>query len=316
MEAKKELSISNFKIVFDNQILEINYDTSFKEYELQTINSVIQEVLKKIGPKPLEKSSKDYILFCSCGRPFNPDKLLSQSKCPHYSESDYNEEKNKNEKYVLYEKEKEEKYDKYLTNNEISKLIMKATGAKKLEKINGIVPKKEKKNYKFSQNLINKIREYYTKKERGNKILSQMYDLKYDEEIYNDLLEMGVSCNKIKAALRMTHNSKEDAILLATDGRENVNWDNKDYLYYDNNEVLSQVEYLGLCEIEISKEFPLLDDREEMNEILNNIISQIKKNNSGKIYEEIDESEEEKESSNDDISEDSDSNMERISFHI
>ena len=83
MERKIDLNLSTFKIVFENQILQINYDTSFKEYQTQTIDNVIQQVLDKIGPKPAIATSKDYTLFCSCGRPFNPKKLISSEKCSH-----------------------------------------------------------------------------------------------------------------------------------------------------------------------------------------------------------------------------------------
>ena len=316
MEDKKDLSLSNFRIVFNDQILEINYDTSFKEYNSQTINSVIEEVLKKIGPKPSDKTSKDYVLYCSCGRPFNPDKLLHQSKCPHYSESDYNEEKNKNEKYVLYEKEKEETFDKYITNKDIGTIIMKATGAKNLIKISGIIPKEDKKKFNISENLIIKIKENLTKKERGTKIISCGYDLHFDEQMYNELLEFGIPINKVKASLRMAHNSKEEALLIATD--ETINWNNKDFLYYENNEVLSEGQYRELCFLDIAKEFPLLDELDIV-EVLKNITDKIRKNQIGNKPEEKNESseeEEENESSSDGIVEDSDSNMDSASFHF
>ena len=314
MEDKKDLSLSNFRIVFNDQILEINYDTSFKEYNFQTINSVIEEVLKKIGPKPSDKTSKDYILYCSCGRPFNPDKLLFQSKCPHYSESDYNEEKNKNEKYVLYEKEKEETFDKYIKNQDIGTILMKATGAKNLIQITGVIPKEGKKKLNFSENLIIKIKEYLTKKDRGIAIMAHSYDLHFNQQMYDELLEFGIPSNKVKASLRMTHNSKEEALLIATD--ENINWNNKDFLYYENDEVLSDLEYIDLCCSEISKEFPSLDESEVL-EVLKNITDKIKKNKIGNKPEEKNESsEEENESSSECIAEDSDSNMDSASFHF
>ena len=56
MEDSQDLSITKFKIVFNNQILQITYDSSFKEYQNQTIDTVIQEVLNKIGPKPQLKN--------------------------------------------------------------------------------------------------------------------------------------------------------------------------------------------------------------------------------------------------------------------
>ena len=314
MEDKKDLSLSNFRVVFNNQMLEINYDKSFKEYNSQTINSVIEEVLKKIGPKPSDKTSKDYVLYCSCGRAFNPDKLLFQSKCPHYSESDYNEEKNKNEKYILYEKEKEETFDKYITNKDIGTIIMKATGAKNLIKISGVIPKDDKKKFNIPENLIIKIQEYLTKKERGTEITSSSYVLHFDQQMHDELLEFGIPSNKAKASLRMAHNSKEEALLIATD--ETINWNNKEFLYYENNEVLSEGQFTELCFLEISKEFPLLDELEII-EVLKNIIDKIKKNIIGNKPEEKNESsEEENESSSEAIAEDSDSNLDSASFQF
>lgn len=273
-----ESNLSTFKIVFNNQVLQINYDISFKEYKTQTIDNVIQETLNKIGPKPLTKTSKDYVLFCSCGRPFNPNKLLSEAKCVHYLDEDYNEEKNKNEKFVLYEKEKEEKYEKYLSNYEIETILMKATGAQKIQRLSGLVPSKSQGNFPISDNLKKIIKEYYIKKERGNKILTNSYELKYDETFYNELLELGVPNNKIKAALRMTNNNKEEALLLATD--ETIDWNNKDYLFFENNEVMSTTEFNRLCKEEIKKEFPVLEDEEEITNRIQHIVKIINKENS------------------------------------
>ena len=289
MEKKPDLTLSTFKIVFDIQILEIKYDTSFKEYQDQTIDNVIQQVLDKIGPKPAIGASKDYTLLCSCGRPYDPNKKLSSAKCSHYFEQDFNVEKNKNEKFLLYKNEKFEKYDKYLSDNEISNILMKATGAKEAIMLSGLVPKKE--NFPISDNLKNKIREYYIKKERGTRIVNNSYDLKYNEIYYKELLEVGIPNNIAKAALRMNHNKKEESILLATNN--NVSWDNKDYLFFDNNEVLSKNDFNLLCKEEIKKEFPLLNNEEEIQSRIKCIVNKIKKEISGKNnVEDGDESEE------------------------
>ena len=290
MERKIDLNLSTFKIVFENQILQINYDTSFKEYQTQTIDNVIQQVLDKIGPKPALATSRDYTLFCSCGRPFNPSKLLSSAKCSHYFEEDYNEEKNKNEKFLLCKSEKYEKYEKYLSDNDISNLLMKATGAKEAIKISGLVPRKIE-NFPISDNLKNKIREYYIKKERGTKIVSKSFDLNYNETSYKELLEIGIPNNIAKAALRMSHNIREAAVDLATDN--SVIWDNKDYLFFDNNEVLSNDDFKRLCKEELIKEFPQINNDEEIQNKIKIIIKRIKKENSGNnIIEEENESEE------------------------
>jgi hypothetical protein len=278
MEEKDNLNITSFKIVFNNQILQIDYDTSFEEYQTKTIDSVIQEVINKLGQKPLTKTSKDYILVCSCGRTYNPNKLLSQAKCPHYTESDFDKEKNKNEKFILYEKPKEEKYNSYLTNNEIEKLLKEVTGAKKLIKLKGVIPKEQRNNdITFSDNLKNKIKELITKKDRGIRIIANDFSLKYSEQIYNELLEFGMANNIIKASLRITNNDKEAALLLATDTE--YNWENKDYLFYDNSEVLSVPDFNRLCREEVNKEFPSINDDEEILYRVKTVINLVSKNN-------------------------------------
>jgi hypothetical protein len=311
MEQKLDLKLSTFKIVFENQILQINYDTSFKEYQTQTIDNVIQQVLDKIGPKPAVATSKDYTLICSCGRPFNPNKLISSAKCSHYFEEDYNEEKNKNEKFLLCKSEKYEKYEKYLSDNDISNLLMKATGAKEAIKISGLVPRKIE-NFPISDNLKNKIREYYIKKERGTKIVSKSFDLNYNETSYKELLEIGIPNNIAKAALRMSHNIREAAVDLATDN--SVIWDNKDYLFFDNNEVLSNDDFKRLCKEELIKEFPQINNDEEIQNKIKIIIKRIKKENSGNNN--IEDGDESEESSEEEIENSFESNSNSISNFI
>ena len=314
MEEKENLNLTSFKIVFNDRILQADYDKSSKEYQTKTIDSVIQEVLNILGPKPLTKSSKDYILVCSCGRTYNSNKLLSHAKCPHYTESDFDKEKNKNERFILYEKPKEEKYNNYLTNNELEKLLKEVTGAKKLIKLKGVIPKEERNNnIIFSENLKNKIKELITKKDRGNKIITNDFSLKYNEQIYNELLEFGMSDNIIKASLRITHNDKEAALLLATD--TDYNWENKDYLFLNNSEVLSLSDFNRLCKEEVNKEFPSLNDDEEILYRVKSVINLVSKNNNEIINSEDNnnDSENEEDEDNDDSSEenvdDSDSNL-------
>jgi hypothetical protein len=65
MEDNRNLSLFTFKIFFENQIIQINYDTSFKEYKIQTIDSLIEEALKNLGQKPMNKSPMDNLLLCT-----------------------------------------------------------------------------------------------------------------------------------------------------------------------------------------------------------------------------------------------------------
>ena len=257
MDSSEDLSLTSFRIVFNNQLLEINYDSSFEEYKTETINSLIQKVLEKIGPQPLDTTNKNYVLLCSCGKTFEPEQLISKSKCEHYKYFD--EAKNKNEKFLLIEKNKEEPKNKkdnnseLLTNYEISEILMKATGAKKIKNIK-VVPEIKNINFQISENLKAKIKEFQLKKDKYNTILNHSYTPKYNEQYYQELLEMGIDSNKIKAALRITENSKEEALLLATD--PNFVIGTRDYLYTDNSEILSNDEFFQKCNEEVKKEYP------------------------------------------------------------
>jgi len=137
------------------------------------------------------------------------------------------------------------------------------------------------------------------------------------------LLQIGIDKNKIKAALRMSPN-KEEALLIATD--ESVNWENKDYLFYDNEDVYSNSEFNQLCIKEIKKEIPKLEDEDEILKIIKNVVDLIKKNklniknngeeiNENESNESVEEEEENESSSSDDIPE-SDSNNGDVHFEF
>ena len=156
MEGNMNLSLFTFKIVFDNQIIQINYDTSFKEFNIQTIESLIEEVLKNYSPKSVNKSPMDYILFCPCGKQLAHNLLLSQSKCFHKDIEEFSSKQAKNGNYLLIEKEKEKKEEKDINNkeysiNEIDKILSKIslnTIKKKNKKKNKNKNKKKKKKKK------------------------------------------------------------------------------------------------------------------------------------------------------------------------
>ena len=265
METQENMNITLFRIVFNDQLIELNYDPSFEEYKTITIKSVIEKVLEKIGPKPQTTTSDNYVLLCSCGKSFNPDKLISNSKCDHYIIFK-DQSKNKNEKFLLIEKSNKEQINKeisdkndLLTNFEISQILKQVTGAKRITPLK-VVPESKNVNFPISENLKKVIKELKEKKELGAKILAKSCELKYDEKKYEELLEIGIESNKIKAALRMTYNSKEDALLLATDPTFNI--EGKEYLYCENNEVLGEREFMKKCKEEIKKEYPNLYEEE------------------------------------------------------
>ena len=287
MESNVDLKLTTFRIVYNNQLIELNYDPTFEEYKKVTIKSVIEKVLEKFGPKPLQKTSDNYSLICSCGKAFNPDILISKSKCDHYNI--LNPSKNKNEKFLLVEKQNKEqnsknKNNEFLSNFDIAQILMQATGAKKIKNLK-IFPESKNVNFTVSENLKKIIKELIEKKERGAKISQNGYDLKYSEDLYNELLSFGIEEKKIKAALRMTNNIKEDALLLATDPTFNI--ETRDYLFCENNQVLSNYEFMKKCKEEVKKEFTdlLEDDITSRTKMVIKMVS--KKNNNNDESEEL-----------------------------
>lgn len=262
MEKDSDLYLS-FKVVFNNQAIIIYYDTSFEEFKTQTVESLIKEVLNKIGPKPLKKEPKDFILYCPCGNQIKQNELLCKSKCDHSIKEDFDKGKKRDDNYFLCEKlEIENKKEEELTNDEINSILKKALERKKPKK--GPKPQ-NKKTLTITESLKNKIKQYKIKEERGKRIIEKQCSLYYKEEYYKELLEMGIEKNKAKAALRFANNDKEEAALIGTD--EEFYWDNKDCLLYDNNDVLSKEKFDSLVFNEIKKEYPFLDNEEIKNKL-------------------------------------------------
>lgn len=295
MNSSEDLNLTSFRIAYNDQLIEFNYNPSFEEYKTVTINSVIEKVLEKLGPHPLNTTSNNYSLICSCGKPFPSEQLLSKSKCNHYTIFNdlKNPSKNKNEKFLLIEKTKpkkeqnKNKNNELLSNYEISQILMQATGAKKIKTLK-IVPESSIPNFPISDNLKAKIKELQEKKERGSKLSSNSFDIKYNEQYYQELLEMGIDSNKIKAALRITRNQKQEALLMATEQSFSVNSE-QDYLYCDNSEVLTNNEFMKKCKEEVKKEYNNLYEA-EITSRTKMVIKAVTKKNEFEESEEINES--------------------------
>jgi len=277
MESNTNFNIPTFKIVFENQVIEIKYNISFQECKFLKIESIIKEVLDHIGPKPLLKAPNDYILFCYCGKQLAHQKLLSEPICSHECQEDHSLEKNKNcsysYSYLLIEKEDDDKKTEIIhkenNKDDINKIF------EKMNEQQNIFEKK--KNIIYLLKIIKgKIKEYMKQKERGDKILSKSFDIYYKEEYYNDLIEIGIDKNKIKAALRYTRNDKEKAVFLCIDS--DFYWDDKDYLFYDNKEVLTKGDFKKLCYDEILNVLPHLKGKEELDDLFIHLIEEIKIN--------------------------------------
>ena len=271
-----------FKIVFNNQVIQMNYNTSFEEFKSKTIESLISEVLKIIGPKPLNTTPKDYTLYCPCGKILENNKLLSESKCNHLSQQeDFFKGKSKNEKYLLYKKEILEVNHEELSNEDKDKIFKKVFAENKKTKnekqnINSKTSKQNNHIFALSNTLKYKIKECMKKKERGDRIDENGKSIYYFEHYYKELIEMGIDSNKAKAGLRYTNNNKGEAALMATDPE--YNWNDQEYLFYDNNEVLSKDNFFSTCLNEIKKEYPYIENEGEINSRLIDIMNLINKN--------------------------------------
>lgn len=71
---------------------------------------------------------------------------------------------------------------------------------------------------------------------------------------------MDIDVNKAKAALRMTRNQIADAVLIATD--KQINWEDKKFLFYDNDELLDKDNLDENLIKEIKMEYPYLNENQ------------------------------------------------------
>ena len=269
----------SFKVVFDNQVLLLTYDKSLQDFKNQTIKSLIQEVLNNIGQKPLTKKPKDFKLHCPCGNIIEHSIPVSELKSDHSCLEDKTKEKNKNEAYLLIEKEEIKKVKEEFSKEEFEKILKKVLDKKKKaknknkiekEEINKEHSKSKSPKVSISLKLKNKIKELKIKEERGKKIIERGNAIYYNEDFYKELLEMGINKNKAKASLRLKKNNKQDAALLSTEN--NFNWEDFEYLYYDNSEVLTKEKLDELCIEEIRKEYPFIKDKKEIMRRFKNIM--------------------------------------------
>ena len=71
---------------------------------------------------------------------------------------------------------------------------------------------------------------------------------------------MDIDVNKAKAALRMARNQIADAVLIATD--KQINWEDKKFLFYDNDELLDKDNLDENLIKEIKMEYPYLNENQ------------------------------------------------------
>lgn len=273
-------SLKIFPIVFNNQVIQISYNKIFPEFKNKTVKSLIELVLEKSPYSNKKKDANEYNLFCPCGNMLEMSQFLHKDLCKHKL-SQYKINDSYKGKYLLIEKFDQDLYDiikeneKELSKEEINKIINEKKDIK-LKKIN-----KKKNNSKNIANEINdnlkkpfmitdefkkKINEYIIKEKRANKIISQNFSLFYDENSLLLLLSMGISNNKAKAALRMSRNQVNEAVLIAT--ANEINWEDKDYLFYNNDEVIDRNASNENLKKEVQKEYPFLNEEQVQQRIL------------------------------------------------
>ena len=71
---------------------------------------------------------------------------------------------------------------------------------------------------------------------------------------------MGIDEKKAKAALRLSKDQLEDAILYATD--KDLNWEGKEFLFYDNKDLIDANNLNENLKKEVQKEYPFLNEEQ------------------------------------------------------
>ena len=135
-----------------------------------------------------------------------------------------------------------------------------------------------KKTFIITEEFKQKLNKYIIKFERAKKILSSGYSVFYNEEYLVLLLSMGIENNKAKSALRFSNNNLEVATLIATD--ERFAWEGRNYLSYDNDELMTKDRIDENLKAEIKKEYPFLKDENQINDRTREILDLLAKDNS------------------------------------
>ena len=271
----KDNSESNkvFQIIFNNRVIEIDYDKSFPEFKNETVKSLIELVLEKLSQPESKKEINKYTLFCPCGSELELTKHLSENICEHkFLEND--NKKNLGEKYLLIEKQDENILNKIqqneqpLSKKEFDEIFQekKQTKAKKGQKKKKNDNNKNIKPFIITDAFKKKIKKDITRDERAKTIISRGFPLFYNENHLKTLLSMGIDDKKAKAALRISKDQLEEAILYATD--KDLNWDGKEFLFYDNNDLIDESNLNENLKKEVQKEYPFLNEEQVKQRII------------------------------------------------
>ena len=274
-------SLKIFSIVFNNKVMQISYNTIFPEFKNQTVKSLIELILEKSLQANQKKDISEYNFFCPCGNIIESSKSLGKNLCDH-KYLDYKNNVNKG-KYLLVEKQNQNLYnlikenEKELSKEEINKIInekkdikIKRPNKKKDNSKNAIknneINESSKKPFIITDEFKKKINQYIIKEKRANEILSQSYSLFYEQNNLDLLISMGINADKAKAALRISRNQIEEAVLIATD--KEFNWEGKDYLYFNNDEVIDKNASNESLKKEVEKEYPFLNEEQVKQRVL------------------------------------------------
>jgi len=274
-------SLKIFSIVFNNKVMQISYNTIFPEFKNQTVKSLIELILEKSLQANQKKDISEYNFFCPCGNIIESSKSLGKNLCDH-KYLDYKNNVSKG-KYLLVEKQNQNLYnsikenEKELSKEEINKIInekkdikIKRSNKKKDNSKNAIknneINESSKKPFIITDEFKKKINQYIIKEKRANEILSQSYSLFYEQNNLDLLISMGINADKAKAALRISRNQIEEAVLIATD--KEFNWEGKDYLYFNNDEVIDKNASNESLKKEVEKEYPFLNEEQVKQRVL------------------------------------------------
>ena len=271
----KNVSEANkvFQIIFNNRVIQIDYDQTFPEFKNETIKSLIELVLEKLSQPESKKEINKYTLFCPCGSELELNKHLSENLCEHkFLEND--NKKNLGEKYLLIEKQDEtilnkiQQNEQPLSKKEFEEIFQekKQIKTKKVQKKKKNDNNKNIKPFIITEAFKKKIKKDITKDERAKAILSCGFPLFYNENNLKTLLSMGIDAKKAKAALRISKDQLEEAILYATD--KDLNWEGKEFLFFDNNDLIDENNLNENLKKEVQKEYPFLNEEQVKQRII------------------------------------------------
>lgn len=261
--SRKKQDKKMIKIYYNDRHLQIAIDN--KQAENKKISDLIEHTVNYFNTSQSSyKSPFDYVFTCSCGYPFLNQASLSDLSHYHAPPSNPKDKKIPIEEDVFIIRKCIQPEQTFNPKNDIPKILKTAAGVSSVN-IDFLYPV-PKEEFVVSENLRQKLEVFEKLRENCINIEATRYDLKYKDNLLDQLKGMGFPEERCRVALRYCYNNVENAIARLTD--ETFVYSNYDLLKLPNDEVLDLIEFQKAVRDAVKVEFMHLNGEQLIKRIM------------------------------------------------